>query len=122
MPTTCRLSVQTSFYILEVIGDLNRTLQSDPVSISSTSHLQVNNLPRNSFYKFRIISNNSIGEGSSALLNFCELKFIYEHVLTDESERCQRILHELGHHTISALCIKNLNKYLALSKKATSLN
>ena len=104
MPATCQLSVQNSFYILEVIGDLNGAVRSDPVSINSTSHLQVHSLPGNSFYKFRIISNNSIGEGSSALLTFCELiVFIYEHVLMDESERSKRVLHELGHHTIGAL-------------------
>ena len=77
MPATCRLSVQNSFYILEVIGDLIGVVRSDSVSINSTSHLQVYNLPRNSFYRLRIISNNSIGEGSSALLNFCKVKFIF---------------------------------------------
>ena len=35
-----------------------------------------------------------------------------------ESERSKRILHELGHHTISALYKKKLNKYLTLSKKS----
>ena len=72
MPATCRLSLLNSFYILEVIGDLNGTVKSDPVSINSTSRLQLYNLPRNSSYRFNIISNNSIGEGSSDLLNFCE--------------------------------------------------
>ena len=77
MPETCQLSFQNSFYILEVIGDLIGTVQSDPVSINSTSHLQVHNIPGNSFYKFKIISNNSIGEGSSTLLNFCESNLFY---------------------------------------------
>ena len=75
MPATCQLSVQNSFYILEVIGDLIGVVRSDPVSISSTSHLQVYNLPRNYFYRFRIIPNNSFGEGSSDLFNFCEFLF-----------------------------------------------
>ena len=77
MPATCQLSFQNSFYILEVIGDLIGAVRSDPVSINSTSHLQVHNIPRNSFYKFRIITNNSIGEGSSTLLNFCESNLFY---------------------------------------------
>ena len=85
MPATCQLSFQNSFYILEVIGYLIGAVRSDPVSINSTSHLQVHNLPGNSFYKFRVISNNSIGEGSSTLLNFCES--ICGQVLKDESER-----------------------------------
>ena len=76
MPATCQPSVQNSFYILEVIGDQIGAVRSDPISISSTSHLQIYNLPRNSFYNFSIISNNSIGEGSSLLLNFCELNFL----------------------------------------------
>ena len=75
MPTTCQLYVQNSFYILEVIGDLIGAVRSDPVSINSISHLQVHSLPGNSFYKFRVVSNNSIGEGPSPLLNFCELNF-----------------------------------------------
>ena len=77
MPTTCRVSVPNSFYILEVIGNLIGVVRSDPVLINSTSHLQIYNLPRNCFYKFRIISNNSIGEGSSVLLNFCKVKFLF---------------------------------------------
>ena len=78
MPATCQLRFQNSFYILEVIGYLIGVVRSDPVSINSTSHLRVHNLPGNSFNKFRIISNNSIGEGFSPLLNFCELNlFLY---------------------------------------------
>ena len=88
MPATCPPSVQKSFYILEVIGDIIGVVQSDPVYINSTSHLQVYNIPRNSFYKFKIISSNSIGERSSDLLNFCKLFcFIWWQVLMDESER-----------------------------------
>ena len=74
MPATCRPSAQNSFYILEVIRDLNGAVRSDPVPINFTSHLQVHKLPRSLFYNFRIISNNNIGEESSVLLNFCELK------------------------------------------------
>ena len=71
MPTACRLNIQ-SFYVLEVIRDLNETLQSDQVSINTMSHLQINELLENTLYKFRIISKNSIGEVSSSLLEFCK--------------------------------------------------
>ena len=63
--------------IVEVIGDLIGAVRSDPVSINSLSHLQVHNIPGNSSYKFRIISNNSIGEGSSTLLSFGEPNLFY---------------------------------------------
>ena len=72
MPASCQLNNDDSVYVLEVIGDLNEKTQSHPVSVNSTSHLKINDLQRSTFYKFRIISINSIGEGSSAVLKFCK--------------------------------------------------
>ena len=75
MPAACRVNIHNSFYVLEVIRVLNKTIQSDRVSINTMSHLQINELLENTPFKFRIISKNSIGEASSSLLVFCKYYF-----------------------------------------------
>ena len=70
MTPSCQLNNHNSVYVLEVIRGLNRILQSDPVN--SLSHLKINDLPGSSFFEFRIISRNRIGNGSSSLVQFCK--------------------------------------------------
>ena len=70
MTPLCQLNNHDSVYVLEVIRGLNRILQSDPVN--SISHLKINDLPGSSFFEFRIISSNIIGNGSSSLVQFCK--------------------------------------------------
>ena len=72
MPASCQLNNHNSVYVLEVIQDRTEKTQSHPVSVNSISHLKINDLPGSTFDKFRIITNNSIGEGSSALIQFCK--------------------------------------------------
>ena len=72
MPASCQLNTDDSVYVLEVIGDQNKTKQSHPVSVNSISYLEVVDLQRSTFYKFRIITNNSFGEGSSDPVQFCK--------------------------------------------------
>ena len=76
MTALCQLNNNDSVYVLEIVGSPKRMQRSDPVN--STFHFKIDDLQRSTFYKFRIISNNSIGEGSSALIQFCKL-FYFTH-------------------------------------------
>ena len=73
MTALCQLNNNDSVYVLEIVGGPKGIQRSDPVN--STFHFKIDDLPGRTFYKFRIISNNSIGEGSSALVQFCKLYY-----------------------------------------------
>ena len=70
MTPLCQLNNHNSVYVLEVIGGLNTMHQSDPVN--SISHLKIYDLPGSTFFEFRILSHNRIGNGSSSLVQFCK--------------------------------------------------
>ena len=71
MTALCQLYNNDSVNVLEIVGGPKRIQRSDPVN--STFHFKIDDLQRSTSYKFRIISNNSIGEGSSAPIQFCKL-------------------------------------------------
>ena len=79
MPASCQLNSDDSVYVLEVIGDRNEKTQSQPVSVNSISYLEVADLQRSTSYKFRIITNNSIGEVSSDPVQFCKYYGLFIH-------------------------------------------
>ena len=72
MPATCQLQ-DNSYYVLQVIKDEgNETTQSSPVLASNSSSLEIADLAGIYSYRFTILSNNSIGQGSSASIAFCK--------------------------------------------------